>query len=114
MTGADMTGAAALHVAFTRCLLVSAQLPGLSFFRARLDGVSFADADLRRADFREAVLSDCSLADANLTDARFQGADLRGADLGRLRLVDAARFKGAIISRQQAADLLGTLGLKVL
>jgi uncharacterized protein YjbI with pentapeptide repeats len=59
------------------------------------------------------VLTGCSLRDANLTDARLEGADLRGADLGALRLADASRFKGAIISKRQAAALLSSLGLKV-
>ena len=65
-------------------------------------------------DFREAVLSDCSLRDANLTDARFEDADLREADLGALKLADASRFRGAAISRRQAAELLSGLGLKVM
>jgi fluoroquinolone resistance protein len=38
---------------------------------------------------------------------------LRSSDLGGLQMSDARRFKGAIISKGQAADLLGQLGLKV-
>jgi hypothetical protein len=38
---------------------------------------------------------------------------LRGADLGSLQLADASRFKGAIISKKQAGELLSGLGLKV-
>ncbi|EJU11407.1 pentapeptide repeat-containing protein, partial [Sphingomonas sp. LH128] len=55
----------------------------------------------------------CSLRDADLTGARFDGADLRGADLGGLRLVDATLFRGAIISRMQASQILGELGISV-
>jgi uncharacterized protein YjbI with pentapeptide repeats len=44
---------------------------------------------------------------------RFDGADLRGADLGGLRLVDASLFRGATISREQAAQLLAELGLNI-
>ena len=54
----------------------------------------------------------CS-SDLNLADARFEAADLRGADLGELRLSDAGRFRGAFISKAQAAQLLIGLGLKV-
>ena len=54
------------------------------------------------------------LRHANLVGKNLAGADLRGADLGALRLTGAARFKGAIISRRQAADLVGSLGLKVI
>ncbi|SDA16652.1 Pentapeptide repeat-containing protein [Sphingomonas sp. NFR15] len=55
----------------------------------------------------------CSLRDGNMAGSRFTGADLRGADLGGLRLVDAALFRGATISRDQAGQLLGELGLNV-
>ena len=53
------------------------------------------------------------MREANVTGARFEAADLRGADLGALRIADASKFKGAIISKQQAAALLAGLGLKV-
>jgi len=45
--------------------------------------------------------------------ARFDGADLRDADIGGLKLLDAKLFRGATISHQQAAELLGELGLTV-
>ena len=38
---------------------------------------------------------------------------MRGADLGGLTLGDAGRFKGATVSRAQAAELLAQLGLVV-
>jgi fluoroquinolone resistance protein len=93
---------------FERCLLINANLRGLSFRRAQLDG-----DDFHGADFRDAVLTGCSLREANVANARFEGADLRGADLGSLQLADASRFKGAIISKKQAGELLSGLGLKV-
>jgi uncharacterized protein YjbI with pentapeptide repeats len=78
-----------------------------------LTRVDFSDADLNRCDFRDAVLDDCSLRDAHLVDSRFENADLRGADLGGIRLTDMRRFKGATISKQQAATLLAQLGRQV-
>ena len=60
------------------------------------------------------MFTECVLREASVTNARFEGADLRGADLGTLRLGDASRFKGALISKRQAADLLRELGLKVM
>ena len=53
------------------------------------------------------------LRDANLAGAHFENADLRGADLGGLRLIDAALFRGATISTEQAGLLLAELGLKL-
>ncbi len=114
LTGAQMAVANTLmSPAFERCLLINANLRGLSFRRAQLDGDDFHGADLREADFRDAVLMGCSLREANVTNARFEGADLRGADLGSLQLTDASRFKGVIISKKQAGEFLGGLGLKV-
>lgn len=113
LTGVRIVDARTLGLMFERCLLVSAQLHGLSFRRAELKSLDFQGADLTEVDFREAVLIQCDMRDANVTGARFEGADLRGADLGTLRLSDASKFKGAIISKQQAAILLSSLGLKV-
>jgi uncharacterized protein YjbI with pentapeptide repeats len=113
LTGGQFQEVAALGLSFATSLLVNAYLRGLSFRRQELEGLDFSGADLAGCDFREAVLTDCSLRDANLGNARFEGADLRGADLGVLRLADAGRFKGAAISKQQAAQLLSGLGLKV-
>ena len=114
LTGAQMAVASTLMPpAFERCLLINANLRGLSFRRAQLDGVDFQGADLREADFRDSVLTGCTLREANVMRARFEGADLRGADLGGLQLAEASRFKGAIISKKQAGELLSGLGLKV-
>ncbi len=113
LTGAVFTEVRGFGLTLERSLLVSAQLPRMSFRRERLDGVSFEGADLTETDFREAVLTDCSLKDANLARARFEGADLRGAELGPIAAGDLLRFKGAIVSRIQAAIIVGGLGLKV-
>lgn len=59
------------------------------------------------------VFEECSLRDAMVAGSRFDGSDMRGADLGGLRLVDAALFRGATISRDQAGQLLSELGLNV-
>jgi uncharacterized protein YjbI with pentapeptide repeats len=114
LTGAQMAIAnRLLPPTFERDLLINANLRGFSFRRARLDGIDFQDADLCETDFRDAVLIGCSLREANVTNARFEGADLRGADLGNIQIADASRFKGAIISKKQAGQILGALGLKV-
>ena len=114
MTGADLSDAKAIGLTLANVLMVLARLPKFDFRKARLDQVDFSEADLRQSDFRDAVFEECSLRDANLADCRFEGADLRGADLGGVKLTDARRFKGAVISKRQAGELLGQLGLKVL
>ena len=117
-TGCKLTGSIILRlrsmgVSFKETLLIAAQLPGVSFRKCRIEKVDFSSADLARCDFRDAVFEGCSLREAHLVDARFEGADLRGADLGGLRLQDARKFKGAVISQSQAGSLLAEMGLKV-
>ncbi|HEX7819735.1 MAG TPA: pentapeptide repeat-containing protein [Sphingobium sp.] len=113
LTGADLSEARTLHVRFEEVLLINAKLPGHSFRKLTLNRVDFGQADLRKCDFRDSVFEASSLRDANMAGCRFEGADLRGADLGGLRLVDAGRFRGATISREQAGQLLAELGLNV-
>jgi uncharacterized protein YjbI with pentapeptide repeats len=113
LTGADLTDASALDVQFVETLLVNARLPGFSFRKQVLTAVDFSQADLAKCDFRGTSFDGCSLRDATLDGGRFDGADLRGADIGGLRLVNAGLFRGATISREQAGQLLGELGLNV-
>lgn len=114
LTGADFTDAGMVDLRLADVQAIDARLPGVSFKNARLVGIDFSGALLDGADFRQVVFEDCSLRDAQLARARFEGADLRGADLGGIRLGDAGRFRGAVISRAQASELLKELGLKVL
>ena len=113
MTGADLHMAKGMGFVFEEVLLVGARLPGLSFRKEKLVRLDLAQADLSKADFRGAVLEGCSLREANLDGAQFAGADLRGADLGGLQLEDARVFRGAVISREQAEQLLSGWGLLI-
>lgn len=114
LTGADLTDARALHVHFDETLLVNAKVNARFFRKAKLRRIDFSQANLSRCDFREALFDACSLRETILDDARFEGADLRGADIGGVRLQDASRFRGAIISRDQAAQFLSELGLMII
>lgn len=82
----------------------------ISFIQTQCD---LSGADVRKGDLRMTVFEECSLRDAMVAGSHFEGSDLRGADLGGLRLVDANLFRGATISREQAGQLLGELGLSV-
>ena len=86
----------------------------MNFRKCHLDGVDFTDADLAGCDFRDATFDGCRLQNAHLASARFEGADLRMADLGVLSFSTATCFKGAIISKNQATELLHGLGVLVL
>jgi uncharacterized protein YjbI with pentapeptide repeats len=97
-----------------RSLLVGASLRKAPFARQRLVEVDFSDADLRGADFRETEFVGCRMRGAEIDGARFTGADLRGCDLGQIDLDHARAIKGALISREQATELLRGFGLKVM
>lgn len=115
LTGANFGDVSALGLSFSDCLLNSAMLSGISFYKSELHKIDFSDADLTYCDFRKAVFVEGgSLSMARVNNARFDDADLREASLQGLRLVDAKLFKGAIISRSQAGMLLAGLGLTVL
>jgi uncharacterized protein YjbI with pentapeptide repeats len=114
MTSSGSTEAQTLGLSIEGVLLVLAVLPRLSFRKMTVKGVDFTEADLKACDFRDTVFEDCSLRDSHLPECRFEGADLRNADIGGIKLTDARLFRGALISKRQAADLLGQLGLKVL
>lgn len=113
MRGADFTDASTNGFQILDVVLESAKLWKMSFRRMKLDRIDLSNADLYRCDFREADFLESSLRDAMMNGCSFQGADLRGCDLGGLRLDDAKRFKGAIISSEQGAMLVAQLGLQV-
>ena len=113
MVGADLSETKAMGLEVEDVLFTFGLLPKMSFFKMTLKQIDFSEADLRSCNFRETVFEECSLKNANLTDCRFERADLRSADLGGVKLTDAKRFKGATISKRQAADLLSQLGLQV-
>ncbi len=114
LTGADLSDARALHVHFEETLLVNAKVHARFFHKTTLRRMDFAQANLSKCDFRDATFEECSLRETILDQARFDGADLRGADIGGVRLQDASRFRGAIISRDQAAQFLSELGLRII
>ncbi|WP_051609571.1 pentapeptide repeat-containing protein [Terasakiella pusilla] len=114
LLGASFLKSKALDLTFSHCILAMANLQGISFRKQHVCGLDFSDADLGGCDFTESVFEDCRLRNANIRGAKFSGADLRSCDLGGLELKDASLLKGAIISKNQASDLLQAYGLQVL
>jgi len=102
-----------LSLSFEDTLLIGADLRKMSFCKTQLQQLDFSESNLSGCDFRDAVFMGGSLRNAHLKLTRFEGADLRDADIGCLKLVDAKLFRAATISLNQAAELLGELGITV-
>ncbi len=113
MRGANFSGTCLDASSWRSCRGAFADFCGADLTDATIVASDLNNAVMRRCDFRASVFDNCSLRDAAMAGSRFEGADLRGADLGGLRLVDAGLFRGATISREQAGQLLGELGLDV-
>lgn len=94
------------------CVLMYADLRGVTFRKKTLHELDLTESDLRDADFREAVFERTKLVRADLRGCDFHGADLRGAELGPLddRLL---ALKGATISIRQARAVANSLGITV-
>jgi uncharacterized protein YjbI with pentapeptide repeats len=114
LTGAHLNIEAGLIGAtFKETRLVAATITGLSLRKMTLDHLDFSDADLRGCDFREARFDGGSLRGTTFKDCRFKDADLRSCELGELSLAQAKLFEGAIISHEQAAQIMTTFGFVV-
>lgn len=118
---------------------IDCSAPGLNFLKSRLTGVTLASCQLRYADLSEAkvhglrvrdtMLAESTWYDAHLADARFVRADLTRAEFVRTPLAgidlsscaiggltvssDYRELRGCIIDREQAADLIGLLGVRI-
>ena len=83
------------------------------FKERKLTGANFEEVAHLGLSFEDTLLIGADLRNAHPKLARFEGADLREADIGGLKLMDAKLFRGATISLNQAAELLGELGITV-
>ncbi|KKB65149.1 hypothetical protein WM40_00260 [Robbsia andropogonis] len=114
LTGAQLNiDIGLIGATFAQTRLVAATIIGLSMRKMTLDHLDFSDADLRGCDFREAIFEGGSLRGAAFKDCRFKDADLRNCELGELSLAQATLLQGAIISHEQAAQIMTTFGFVV-
>ena len=117
----------------------SCSAPGLSFLKGRLSGVSLVDSQLAYADFSETTVDQLAASETKLSEASFHvtrlrrlvlercdlsratffrtslsGVDLSACDISGLRVSsDLRELRGAIIDPDQAAGLIGFLGIKI-
>lgn len=117
----------------------SCSAPGLSFLKGRLTGVSLVDSQLAYADLSEATVDQLVASETKLSEASFHatklrhlaldrcdlsratffrtslsGVDLSSCDISGLRVSsDLRELRGAVIDPDQAAELMGLLGIKI-
>lgn len=117
----------------------SCSAPGLSFLKGRLSGVSLVDSQLAYADFSETTVDQLAASETKLSEASFHatrlrrlalercdlsratffrtslsGVDLSACDISGLRVSSDLRdLRGAVIDPDQAAELIGLLGIKI-
>lgn len=93
-----------------------ANLAGSKIERGRLKGCNLAEASLSQLRFKGGIVFDrCDLTRAELFQTRLEGADLSGCEIAGIRLSDAkTELRGAKIAPEQAIDLVGLLGVRVL
>ena len=113
LAGASFARARLRDTSFEDCQLIAADMRNISFHRQTLRHVDFSDANLAGSDLRDATLDGCRLRGVKLTGAQCAGADLRGSDLGALAAADCIALRGAIISPEQAGEIVRGLGLLV-
>lgn len=117
----------------------SCSAPGLFFLKGRLSGVSLVDSQLAYADLSEASVDQLAASETKLSEASFHatrlrhlaldrcdlsratffrtslsGVDLSTCDIAGLRVSsDLRELRGAVIDPDQAAELMGLLGIKI-
>lgn len=122
-----------------RCDFRSCSAPGLTFLKGRLAGVSMTDSQMGYCDLSEAtvdrlVACETSLVEANVYGTRLRRVTLERCDLTRTTVFrsslagidlstceiagirvssDFHELRGATVSVEQAAQLVGLLGVKV-
>ena len=82
----------------------------------RLKGCNLAEASLSGLRFKGGItLERCDLTRAELYQTRLAGVDLSGCEIAGIRLSDAkSELRGAKIAPEQAIDLVGLLGVRIL
>ncbi len=82
------------------------------FHRARFERCSLRGASFEGADLSGVAFSECDLTGADLRATTLIGTDFRGSRIEGIA-IGAPDLRGAIISPDQAADLVGLLGVTV-
>ena len=112
LLGTNMVEATFEDIAFNGCtadgaVFGLAKFKSVRFERCRMRGATFEGADLSGVVFHE-----CDLAHADLRGAKLQGTDFSASTIDGL-ILGPSDLQGAIISPNQAVQVVGLLGITV-
>jgi uncharacterized protein YjbI with pentapeptide repeats len=112
MLGLDLTAAAIEDGLFKECNAESSLWFDVRFRCARFIKCNLRHAVFEGVDLSGIVFSECDLSSANLQGAKMVGTDLRSSILDGLQ-IGPQDLRGAIISPEQAAQVVTLIGVTV-
>jgi uncharacterized protein YjbI with pentapeptide repeats len=112
-----LVGAHFIDATFDDVVVRDANCDMTIFWKARFARVRFERCTLRRVSFEGAdltgvIFSECDLAGADLRGAKLAGTDFRGSRIDGIS-AEARDLRGAIISPDQAVEVVGLFGVTV-
>ena len=117
--GSRLVGCDLHHSYFVRDSLRDCACAYLNLTESKLEQVRFSGCDLHEASLaqlklKRVTLEGCDLTRAELFGTRLRGIDLSTCEIQALRVSDTfAELRGAHIGIDQAPDLVGLLGIKL-
>ena len=87
-------------------------LAGSKLKSVLLDGCTLEEADCSELKIKGLELSDCDLKRIQLLHTPLEGIDLRSCEIAGLRLA-VEDLRGAVVTAEQAIDLVSFLGVEV-
>ncbi|HEU5102790.1 MAG TPA: pentapeptide repeat-containing protein [Roseiflexaceae bacterium] len=112
LVGLRLSDSSLDEVLITRSNAELARFWSCAFKAARFDHCVLREASFDGSDLSGVVFRDCDLGGADLRNTKLKGADLRGSTLTGVR-VGIKELQGAIVTANQAIQLVGLLGVTV-
>lgn len=115
LEGVQLTHAILRSVRMRECVCRYANMGEATFENVTLQGCDMREAFLSEVKFRRGTrLDGCDLTRADLFRTSLKGLDLSTCHIAGISVSDTrAELNGAIISADQAVDMVGLLGLRV-
>lgn len=114
LVGCDLHHGYFVRDTFHDCVCSYANLAESKLEQVSFHGCDLHEASLSQLRLKRLVLDGCDLTRAELFRSRLQGVDLSGCAIAGMRVSDTfAELHGAKIGIEQAPELMGLLGVKI-